>query len=438
MPKDINEENLRGYNNVSISEDDTRDLETVADEGEQPDLLDRKPEPEEKKPEEKKEKKGPEIGSQYDDARKRAAEKLKAMRAEEREADFTMVPKNQDQLYFGDRSDDEPDDGGVPEDDGLEDRQDTQRNIDDDIDAQVSGKQDAGKRRLKVNGEIREVTEDELVELAQKQLASPYKFEQLQNQSRFLQQQIAELQRARSENQTAGKTEQPAPEVPDATDEELDDIIDAIQVGDKKEAEAALKKFGDQVIERAVQRQAELTGNPAETVYRVLEDQRQREQVNNTIASFAEKHPQLNASPSGQIAVTTEARRIIHQNLLENGISNEDIANYARQYNLDAASAISTIYRNALTHGMRVKRHEDVLEEAAANIYKAFRQPYRDEPSEEADQEQAIAQRQERKRAAANQQPRRSGVPLSVPRAQKTPEQSRAAAVKRMREQRAR
>lgn len=428
--KDINEANLRGENDIKqIEPDDARELDTPADDAFDADGEPREVKREAKK-EEKKEKKGPEVGSQFDDARSRAAEKLRKQREEAQAAEFGKVPKGHEDLYYGnlegageeDQSD-QSDDADEAQESEATYTEASDEEAAEKLDEAVAGEQQTQKVKLKVNGKIIEVTPEERDALAQKQLATPDKYEKLAQRQALYEEQLKILQQAR-ENQPQSAKE---PEV-EATPDELDDIIDKIQVGDAAEAKEALNKYGEQLLARAYER----VGNVEERVQNAIRYREHQQAVNKVIDEFAQRHPKLNQEPAGQIAVTTEARRIIHQNLLENGISNDDIIRYGRENNLDAADAISAVYREASINGFPLMPQAEVLEKAAANIYATFGQPQPQQPSvSEAENSNAMQERQERKRTVS-QQPRRSALPPQKSTRPISPEESRARAVKAM------
>ena len=301
--------------------------------------------------------------------------------------------------------------------------------------------EEPARRKVRVQGRDLELTEDQLVAAAQKGLASENILEDAKRLKAELQNQLEQVQHLRA-NQSAGQPASTEPrnaqsEDTKPDDAELDDVIDAIQVGDKKEAMAALEKYGQHIERRIVER----IGNISQTVNDTIRTARADEQVELSIRTavdgFLAKNEDF-AAPERHTYLTSTSQEIMEgalaDVLAQNGVDIEPViagvqAQKSRELGrrVSRGEAAAFAYRAALTHGVQLPRYEDILEASATAIRRDFGLPSpqprtaRPAPVPQPTPSNFAAEREERK-ANINPQPRRANVVPGADAAEKTQE----------------
>ena len=125
------------------------------------------------------------------------------------------------------------------------------------------------KRKLQVNGKEIEVEESQVIALAQKAMAAEGILDNAKAARAEAQELLAAVRDAR-ENPPApakGQEEREVRQEQLPAGMDLSEIIDKIQVGDPKEAQEALQKYGNAIEERILSR----IGNLDETIQTQIE-----------------------------------------------------------------------------------------------------------------------------------------------------------------------
>ena len=444
MGKEIDEQNLAGLNDVQGSQggqktDDLSQLDTVAEESATDENDNASPSAEGPKEEPAKEEpQKPKIGGKGDDVRKRIAEKQRTDREKAKSESDGIVPSGAESLYFGGVATgevvDEPADEGGDEGDKSKSGEMTAEEraaAEAKLDRNVSGDQDP-MVTLKVNGMVVQKPLSEVQALAQQQMATPDKYEKLAQRQQLLDDQLKLLRQAKEDQPDAGKTEPGKEDTRQYTNAELDSVIEDMQFGNADEAKAAFEKYGENLIGQALTRIQEQSGNIEQRVREVLQDQEYQRENARAAESFAERHPNLSQTPSGQLAVVAESHAVLYESLKGVGYSSNDVQAFAQRNSLEIPQALQALYRHANQSGLDVPTRDEVLERAAERVYQHLGgQPNPSPENGNADIPKPASQnRLERKRAAANAQPRRSGVPGSPQGGAVSPDISRANAVR--------
>lgn len=304
------------------------------------------------------------------------------------------------------------------------------------------------KRQIKVNGQIIEVDEDQLVGLAQRAAASDSILEEAKLKNAQANQRLAEIERLQADHSRTRPTEaepqqSQAEDTKPATDDELDTIIEQIQFGDKSDAAKALRTYGDQLVSRA----RELANNSDERVTQLvaqtLDNERVRGETQRALDSFMSENTDFASSEKRQGVLVDETLSVMEANLNAYNVTKEMIDKYAEANGLPHSVAVSAAYRRLRTDGHPLPDQSAVLKTAASNVRREFGMPdpaqQRQEPvrRQAPDNSNFVAERQERKQAIV-QQPRRATLspadqPIQQPMTEDRINDSRRAAIAKMR-----
>lgn len=351
----------------------------------------------------------PVIGSKFDDKRKAIAEKAKQLRDGD--------PEIEDQIYatrermFG-------------------------KNVErpEPVANQPEPPQPAPKRKLKVNGQEIELDEAQVVAAAQKALAAGDILEQAKR-DRAEAHTLLEGLRAAKANQPAAEPSRPSPQPTADTrpedEAELDEIVDRIQVGDRKDASAALKKYGDAIIDRVLERIGNLDETIASQVAIVNENTRRQQNTADTLRSFGDDNPEFKESRSLQAALAQEAADTMRAKMFALGVEPQTLETLKVNRGMNDIQAVSFAYRALQENGHELPSHVDILTESAAAIRKQFGMPERRQPAPLSPANINVQDRQERKRAMTPQ-PRRANTPPNTEPHERSREEVRRLAVRQM------
>lgn len=390
--------------NSGVPADDPRDLITPADNAE-PVPESRAPvAPEPDRP--KEEPKSPEVGGLFDDRRVAIAEKLKAARQAADKNPKIEIPDEMERSYHGPNVATRADRVREPED------VQTARDVTpEDIPAPV-------RHKLKVNGREIEVDQTQLEESARRALASDDILNEAKRARDEARRELAEIRELRAAH-SAGLGQQPNPanaqaeDPKPATDAELDEIINAIQVGDQKEAALALAKHGDIIERRLMEKIGNIDERIAATTQRLNDDARIRAESAAVVNSFASENPDFSQSQRRIEVLFDASVEVMRENLMGIGVSPEALDGIIQKTGLAPQAAISVAYRKLRSEGHQLPDSANVLQTAAVRVRKDFGMPDpRREPTpvpEQRDTTQFVAERVERKQAMAPQ-PRRANV----------------------------
>ena len=273
------------------------------------------------------------------------------------------------------------------------------------------------KRTLTVHGKPIELTEEQIAEHAQKSLAADGILEAAKAERREAQ-QILEGLRAARENPPAPSAEpQPAAKPKPATildDAKMAELVDRIQVGDPKDAQAAFQEYGDAIEQRVLAKIGNIDERMAATADIVSENRRRQDETRKTLASFGDKNSEFKADEDLQLALAGRTLRIMREEMSKLGVEDTHIQGAMQRFGIDRETAIGATYRKLSEDGHKLPSHGDILERSAAEIRKVFGAPEKAPartPSPEPRNDN-MAERIERKRVLTPQ-PRRATPPNS-------------------------
>ncbi|MBW3099251.1 hypothetical protein [Pseudohoeflea coraliihabitans] len=301
--------------------------------------------------------------------------------------------------------------------------------------AQVEAPAETRRRKLKVNKHEVEMDEEQVVKLAQQALAAGNILEQAKAYRDQLEQKLATLNQAGDANQSAGQGRDADPNDTSSKattpgDDELDDIIDRIQVGDTSEAKAALMKFGDQIAQRIESKIGNIDERISATTRMNAENERRQNETRQVLEEFSKDHSEFVESKALTQALAQESLEQMRAHMHALGVRDETIESLRQKHGMQENEAISYSYRLLRDQGHQLPDHGSVLRQSAANIRKAFGiSPSSNPPSGESG---AAEQRLAEKRQMGSQPRRASIAPQSKP-DPKTLEQTRLEAVRQAR-----
>lgn len=300
--------------------------------------------------------------------------------------------------------------------------------------ATVAQAPETRKRVLKVHGQDREFTEEEVLDLARQAVAAGNILEGAK-QARAEQQQILDELRAARAKQTPEQREesnQQQDQHGNPTDAELDEIIDQIQVGSPEEAKAALNKFGDNIVQRVQERIGDIDQSVEQAMSAQRESQRRTQQLETIMTDFESKYTEFKDSRPMQAALAQESEAQMYADLKAAGVEDATIQGIQRQHNQDAAWAITYAHRRLRESGVApgIRDFKTILSTSADNIRKVYGAPRTEEPSAQVSED-----RVERKRNLSPQPSRATATPTAETK-QVSQEEARKNAVRQMRQQR--
>lgn len=301
--------------------------------------------------------------------------------------------------------------------------------------------QPPAKRKLKVNGQEIELSVDEIDAHAQKSLAAGDILERAKrdkDEAESLLQQLRDAKATRDTNAPAGDAPQPKPTEKKAdttlSEEALDGIIDRIQVGDPKDAKAALREYGDGLIEQVMTRIGNLDETIASTVHRVQEvDQRKRDTA-EILEDFAKDNADIVKSRPFQAALATQTADTMRAKMAAINMREDTYERLQQERGLTENQAVSYAYDTLLAKGFDLPPIKDVFLESTEALRETFgikrAAPARSE--RQPSNENFTKEREERKRVM-NPQPRRANVASAMDQQERGREVVRADAVAQMR-----
>jgi hypothetical protein len=366
-------------------------------------------EPAEQEPQQREERDEPSFGP-YDDKRRELIEAARAKREQDEvELGFRVMPEEIERSRVG---------HGV---ETLADRE-ARRNGEDQQQAEAPPtEQVETRRKVKVNGQEKELTEEELVAAAQKGLAS----EDVLNDAKRLRAQVAEeLERVRAMQadhsliapSVADAKNAPSPEdtKPGGLDAELVALADTLQLGGSEEAAAALVKIEERILKRL--------GNVPEIVSATIREQSLDQAVtaraSDAAASFFKENSEFEKSQVLQQTLISQTQARMEQALVDGGMDRRIIDGVMRQEGLSRGDAVAFAYRKATALGVPIPDYKTLLDSAAEFIRTDLNLPRRAAQQAPAQQQQqqvpspsVLASRQERRQAIAPQPKRANATP---------------------------
>lgn len=286
---------------------------------------------------------------------------------------------------------------------------------------------------LTVNGQQREVDEEQVKNYAQIALASEdilntakREREAANEERRLASEGLAELNRLRADH-SRSQAEQPDPaqtkaeDTKPATEEELDSLIEAIQTGEIEDARKALQKHGDQIGQQVEKRILEKIGDIdqriANTTRRRDEDARVHTETMGVINTFLAENEDFNSHPKRGEALISESIVVMRENLAAIGVKDETITNIAQKFNVPRDIAVSLATRRLREQGYELPDGATVMQSAAKRVREGFglpdptpRKAAEPQPARQVDPTPSILADRDARKAAMAPQPRRATV----------------------------
>ncbi|MBT1154367.1 hypothetical protein J1C56_02050 [Aminobacter anthyllidis] len=294
----------------------------------------------------------------------------------------------------------------------------------------------AAKRKLKVNGKEVELDQEQVDAYAQKALAADTILDQAKRDRAEARTLLEELRAAKATHATDAElpvASRTAPAtIPD--DADLADIVDKIQVGDPKEAAAALHKYGAEIEKRILDRLGNIDETIATQMEIVTETAQRRRETTDTLRSFGDSNPEFRNSPALQAALAQEAAQTMRNRMFEIGVEPETLDRMKAERRMNDIEVTAFAYRTLQQQGYQLPAHPDILKESAASLRKQFGMvtpQTQQQPQIPVD----TREREERKRALATQ-PRRATVPSAIDAQERSREDVRKQAIQQMRKAR--
>lgn len=354
----------------------------------------------------KEEKKEPLIGSPFQSNKNAAVEAYRRDREpKEGAAEFQALPDAVEKTRFGANVETRAD---------REAKRDEQRNPPPAHQAAepVVETPQVVRRTLKVQGRDVELTQEQIDAFAQQAYAAGdivARAKQMRSEAAQLLETV-QKQAVANHSQPAADGSRPQQTQPEDTkpgDDELDEIIDRIQVGDRHEAKAALKKHGDLIERRLEERIGDLDARIDDTIRTREQNDRTAKQTREVWDGFVTAEPAFKKNAALQTALIAETVSQMKSELLNLGVREELLDGYQRENGLSEADVVGKAYRDLLGKGHNLPSHGDILKQSAKSIREGlgFRDP--------APTPQVVsydpAERVERKRVLTPQ-PRRANV----------------------------
>ena len=385
---------------------------------EQAPLAERGDAPVEEKP------KAPVRGSKFDDKRQAIYEKARLAReAQDDDTTAEEVSASRDRM-FGKNVETHAD--------RVAGRNDERAEVQPPVQPQQHLDAPQAKRKLKVNGKEVELDQEQVDAYAQKALAADTILDQAKRDR-------AEARTLLEELRAAKATHAPDAELPVASrtapatipdDADLADIVDKIQVGDPKEAAAALHKYGAEIEKRILDRLGNIDETIATQMEIVTETAQRRRETHDTLRSFGESNPEFRSSPALQAALAQEAAQTMRNRMFEIGVEPETLDRMKAERRMNDIEVTAFAYRTLQQQGYALPAHPDILKESAASLRKQFGM-VTPQPQPQPQIQIDTREREERKRALATQ-PRRATVPSAIDAQERSREDVRKQAIRQM------
>lgn len=360
------------------------------------------------------------IGSPFDSKRSDVYAKARAKRAEnEGENEFAIVPPEHEKRFFGENT-------KTRSDRIAEERAARGEEPGDD--------QQPKTRVIKVNGKDVTLSDDDLVAHASRALASDGILEGAKATRDETKRLLEEVQALRAAIPAAdastddGKKRPETAAIPDGVD--LDDIVDRIQVGDKEQAKEAMQLYGAQIEERVLQRLGNLDNVVDQRMRAIGENNRAAREVEEALSTFDDikvnDQPVLHTRP-GRAALTQESIVIMRDAMRDAGLEDGFVEQLKTSHGMNELQATRYCYDEMVKLGHVLPTRGKIIADAGESVLKQFgiRRAPKVDPTDVRDV------RQERKQDIRSQ-PRRAQQPSALPATEKTREEARLSAVRKM------
>lgn len=300
-------------------------------------------------------------------------------------------------------------------------------------------------RRIKVHDRDVELTEEQYEAAASRALAADDILEQAKRIRREAGDEARTiLEAARAGKPTAEPSEPPANPTPAESKlpkDVLAEIADHMQVGNHEEAQAALEKYGDLIVDRATK---QIDQRIAERVESVNDGNARRRQADETLGTFYADAPEYKTSRAAAAGLAVHTAETMRSAILERGGDEalfEHIRANVRHSDgrpLTELEVVGEVFAQQERAGMQLPSRLDVLRAADAAYRKDVGLPPRQarqqqqEPPQPANRNFDPADRLERKREIVPQ-PRRASATPSHETQELTRDEKRLDAVRGMR-----
>lgn len=360
----------------------------------------------------KEEKKEPSIGSPFERNKNAAVEAYRKSREpKEGEAEFQALPEAVEKSRFGANVETRAD---------REAKREEARNPQPKAEVQpeqpVVETPQVVRRTLKVQGRDVELTQDEIDRLAQTAYAAGDILGRAKRERAEAAEILETVRKQTVANHSQSADDRPSPQqtTPEDTkpgDDELDEIIDRIQVGDRNEAKAALKKHGDLIARRLEDKIGDLDARIADTIRTREETNQTAQRTREVWDGFVSAEPAFKDNRTLQTALVAETTNQMKRELLSLGVQEELLERYQQQSGLSEVDVVAKAYRDLLGQGHKLPSHGDILMQSAKSIRQGL--GIRDTAPTPQVVTYDPAERVERKRVLTPQ-PRRANIPAGA------------------------
>lgn len=370
----------------------------------------------------KPEKKEVTIGSPFDKSRSDIYAKAKARReANEGENEFAIVPPDREKQFFGENT-------RTRSDRIAEARQGNEPN------AHQQQNEEPKKRVIKVNGREITLTDDELVTQASRALASDDILngaKATRDETNRLLEEVRAMRAAipaadASSENVKGRTTPAA--IP--ADEELDEIVDRIQVGDKEQAKEAMLKWGEQIETRVHERIGDLDTAINNRIAAIDENNRRAREISDALDTFndvkVEDVPVMHTR-AGRTALAQESLTFMRDAMRNAGLEDAFVDQLKRDHGMTELQAARYCYDEMERLGHVLPSRADIITNAGNSVMKQLGLRRAVAPANPID----LADRETRKQQITSQ-PRRAIQPSQISATEKTRAEARLQAVRNM------
>lgn len=290
------------------------------------------------------------------------------------------------------------------------------------------------RKTFRVQGRDIELDETQITVAVQKALAAEDVLEDAKRKRAALDQQLAEAQAFMAANQrqqaASAQTSQSMPEDTKPGDADLEAIIDTIQVGDPKEAAAALSRAlarnAAQVEQALIQRIGNIDDRIAATTRQMDADRTAQSEAETALRSFQSENADLLANQTRLKTFQDATTGHMEQALYGIGVEPRAIDAIAAQRNMTRAQAVGWAYTKSRQMGYQLPSYSDVLKDAGQTVRRDFGlSSPQAAPKPQAETQQSFTAERDQRKAAITPQPKRANVAPGSDPAQKSDDDKR-------------
>lgn len=278
------------------------------------------------------------------------------------------------------------------------------------------------KRQIKVDGKTIEVSEDDLVRIAQQNFAADRRLDEAKRareeaaRDRAEAARLLELSRQGDRaNPPAAMVEEPQPDTAALTRQRLSQLREQLMFGSEEEGITALEEFQRMTAPTQTREEPDVHA----VVEQALADQRRKETSDRTLAQFAQKNPDLVSDRKARLLVEDGLIEEMQRDMLAFPDVSEDDVN--RLTPMQVAEA----HKGLREQGFQVRPLDALMEAAAASARSVLGRSIQPQP------EQRAAQPREDRKRSTTPQPRSAGIRVDIG-AQPQAQRSRSDVIREM------